>query len=234
MSSLLQRFPCHSKPWTRFALTHRLDQSNKHLKEKEEIGCRASGTRGRLKTELHLNKAYLLMMILHIYGRTVVLTFFFHITSHHITSCHIASHCITPRQVTNTSHHSTSHHITSNHISSHHITSQHNTSHHITSHYILSHRITLHHTTSSHENITSHHVTSHHIKRPQRLYLLITSHFILSSLPRIPGISTCKLSKYKCKKTWHRNLWKWKDMTGDALTNWLVRKKKSVFFQTVQ
>ena len=158
MSSLLQRFPCH-----------RLDQSNKHPKEKREIGCGAPGTRGLQRIELYLNKAYfvedditqLLQLISHTtYLPKVVLPptrwqnwwfdFFLslHITSHQITSLPLTSKHITW-------HDTTPYHITVQHISSHY------SLYHITLHPVTSHHIASRHVKSQKHNIISHHITSH-------------------------------------------------------------------------
>ena len=130
-SSLLHQFPCHSMPWTRFPGTRRLGQSNKHPKEKKEIFCGGSGTRGQLTIELYLKKIY------SINDGITLFTIY--------TPCNqvFPELCLTPaadltkcseldartiklvkytRSLRATSHHFTSHPIASFHITSHHIT----------------------------------------------------------------------------------------------------------------
>ena len=97
----------------------------------------------------------------------------------------------------------------------HHITSHHITLHHIRSHDIKSHDFASHHITWQNQ-ITLHHIRSHH-------FLLITSYFILCSLPRIPWKSTCKYVNINmCKTTWHGNNWKWKEVERNG---WELKSK---------
>ena len=165
-SSLLHQFPCHSMPWTRFPGTRRLDQSNKHPKEKKEIFCGGSGTRGQLTIELYLKKVYSLindgitLFTIYTPPRNQVfpepcltdtfaadLTKCTELDARTIKLKYTASHRAT-------SHHFTSHPIASLHVTSHHITSEHITSHNIISRHITSHHLTPHQTTS--DRTTSH------------------------------------------------------------------------------
>ena len=127
-------------------------------------------------------------------SRTVGLIFFFHFTPHHIRSRrlmsqHIRSRHITPRCVTTNL--IILLYFTAGYITPHPITAHHITSCHLIWHQITPRQVTKHH-------ITLHYITSLHTSRGFRdcIDLLITSHFILCSSPRIPGKSTCKLSKY--------------------------------------